>query len=68
MASSIGEVLDIESPDSYIKRPVGPMVIVKVRDISKLAGIIKIPSMSEGADTGETTTQRILFSRLPNQC
>ncbi len=68
MASSIGEVLDIESPDSYIKRPAGPMVIVEVRDISKLAGIIRIPSMSEGADTGETIAQRILYSGLPNQC
>jgi hypothetical protein len=68
MASSIGKVLDIESPNSYIKRPVGPMVTVKVRDISKLAGIIRIPSMSEGAKAGETTAQRILYSGLPNQC
>ncbi|CAK9215309.1 unnamed protein product [Sphagnum troendelagicum] len=66
--SSIGEVLDIESPDSYIKRLAGPMVIVKVRDISKLAGIIRMPSMSEGADTRETTAQRILYSGLSNQC
>ncbi len=68
MASSIGEVLDIESPDSYIKRPTGPMVTVEVRDISKLAGIIRIPSLSEGAGEGETTPQRILYSGLPNQC
>ncbi|CAM6021575.1 unnamed protein product [Sphagnum balticum] len=68
MASSIGQVLDIESPDSYIKRPAEPMVTVEVRDISKLAGIIRIPSMSEGADAGETTAQRILYSGLPNQC
>ncbi len=68
MASSIGKVLDIESPDSYIKRPVGPMVTVEVRDISKLAGIIRIPSMSEGVDAGETTAQRVLYSGLPNQC
>jgi hypothetical protein len=68
MASSIGEVLDIESSDSYIKRPTGPMVTVEVKDISKLAGIIRIPSMAEGAGPGDTTTQRILYSRLPNQC
>jgi hypothetical protein len=68
MASSIGEVLDIESPDLYIKRPVGPMVIVEVKDISKLVGIIKIPSMAEGAGPGDTTAQRILYSGLPNQC
>jgi hypothetical protein len=68
MASSIGEVLDIESPDSYIKRPVGPMITVEVKDISRLAGIIKIPSMTEGVGPGDTTTQRIFYSELPNQC
>jgi hypothetical protein len=68
MASSIGDVLDIESPDSYIKRPAGPMVTVEVKDISKLAGIIRIPSMAEGAGPGDTTTQRILYFGLPNQC
>jgi hypothetical protein len=55
MANSIGEVLDIESPDSYIKRPAGPMITVEVEDISKLAGIIRIPSMAEGACPGDTT-------------
>ncbi len=68
MASSIEEILDIELPDSYIKRPARPMVIVEVRDISKLAGIIRIPSMTEGADPGETTPQRILYFGLPNKC
>ncbi len=68
MASNIGEILDIESPDSYIKRPTGPMITVGVRDISKLAGIIKIPSMAEGARPRNTTAQRILYSGLPNQC
>jgi hypothetical protein len=66
MASSIGDVLDIESPDSYIKRPVGPMVTVEVKDINKLAEIIRIPSMAKGAGPGDTTTQRILYSGLPN--
>jgi hypothetical protein len=68
MASSIGDVLDIESPDSYIKRPAGPMVTVEVKDISKLTGIIRIPSMAEGAGPGDITAQRILYSGLPNQC
>jgi hypothetical protein len=45
MASNIGKVLEIESPNSYIKRPTGPTIIVEVRDISKLAGIIRIPSI-----------------------
>ncbi len=68
MASSIGDVFDIEFPDSYIKRPAGPMVTVEVKDISKLAEIIRIPSMAEGAGLGDTTAQRILYSRLSNQC
>jgi hypothetical protein len=68
MASSIGDVLDIESPDSYIKRLAGPMVTVEVKDISKLPGIIRIPSMVEGAGPGDTTAQKILYSGLPNQC
>ncbi|CAM6055883.1 unnamed protein product [Sphagnum tenellum] len=67
MASSIGEVLDIESPDSYIKRPAGPMVTVEVRDISRLAGIVRIPSMSEGTEADETIAQRIIYSGLSNQ-
>jgi hypothetical protein len=46
MASKLGEVLEIESVDSYMKRPAGPMVTIKVRDITKLAGYIKIPSVA----------------------
>jgi hypothetical protein len=30
MASKLGEVLDIEAVNSYIKRPAGPMVTVEV--------------------------------------
>lgn len=51
MASKLGVVLEIETTESYIKRPAGPMVKVEVevQDISKLAGFIRIPSMEEGA-------------------
>jgi hypothetical protein len=68
IASRIGEVLEIEATDSYMKRPAGPMIIVKVRDISKLARYICIPSMAEGASTKDTITQKNLYSELPNQC
>jgi ribosome-binding protein aMBF1 (putative translation factor) len=44
------------------------MVTVEVKDISKLAGIIRIPSMAEGAGPGDTTAQKILYSGLLNQC
>ncbi len=68
MARKLGEVLDIEAADSYIKRPAGPMVTIEVKDITKLAGYIRIPSMAEGASTMDTIRQRILYSGLPNQC
>ncbi|CAK9868600.1 unnamed protein product [Sphagnum jensenii] len=68
MASKLGEVLDIEAADFYINRPVGPMVMVEVQDITRLARFIRIPSMAEGAPTINTIRQRILYSGLPNQC
>ncbi len=68
MASKIGEVLEIEAVDSYIKRPVGPMITIELKDISKLPGYIRIPSMAEGSMPSDTVAQRILYSGLPNQC
>jgi hypothetical protein len=68
MASNLGEVLDIEATDSYMKISVGPMVTIEVRKISKLAGYIRIPSMVEGASAMDTIRQRILYSGLLNQC
>jgi hypothetical protein len=66
MASKLGEVLDIEVVDSYIKRPVGPMVTIEVQDITKLAGFIRISSMAEGAATTNSVKQKILYFGLPN--
>jgi hypothetical protein len=54
MASKLGEVLDIEAADSYIKRPAGPMVTIEVMDITKLVGYIRISSMAEGASATDT--------------
>jgi hypothetical protein len=68
MASKLGKVLKIETTNSYIKRPSGPMITIEVRDISKLAGYIKIPSMAKGASTNDMVAQRILYFGLPNQC
>ncbi len=68
MASKLEEVLDIEATNFYIKSPAGPMVTVDVHDISKLAGFIRISSMSERADTVNTINQKILYFGLPNQC
>jgi hypothetical protein len=68
MASKLGKVLDIKAADSYVKRPAGPMVTIETKDITKLAGYIRIPSMAEGASTTDTIRQRILHFGLPNQC
>jgi hypothetical protein len=68
MASKLGEVLDIEAADSYIKRPASPMVTIEVKDIAKLAGYIRIPSMAEGAAFTDMICQKILYSGLLNQC
>ncbi len=68
MVSKIGEVLEIESANSYIKRPAGPMITVELKDISKLPGYIRIPSMAEGAGPNDTVAQKILYAELPNQC
>jgi hypothetical protein len=68
MASKLGEVLEIEAADSYIKRPAGPMITIELRDISKLPGYLRIPSMAEGSEDTTTIAQKILYSGLPNQC
>jgi hypothetical protein len=68
MVSKLAEVLDIEATDSYIKRLVGPMVTIEVKDIAKLAGYIRIPSMAEGAAFTDMIRQKILYYGLPNQC
>jgi len=68
MASKLGEVLEIEAADSYIKRPAGPMVTIELKDISKLPGYIRISSMVEGIEDIVTIAQNFLYSGLPNQC
>jgi len=68
MASKLGKVLKIEAVDSYIKRPAGPMITIELKDISKLPGYLRIPSMAEGSEDTATIAQKILYSGLPNQC
>jgi hypothetical protein len=68
MASKLGEVLEIEAADSYIKRLARPTVTIELRDISKLPGYIRIPSMAEGTKDTITIAQKNLYSGLPNQC
>lgn len=64
MVSKLGEVLDIEAVDSYIKRSAGPMVTIEVEDIAMLAGYIRIPSMVEGPTYTDMIRQKILYTRL----
>jgi hypothetical protein len=58
MASKIGEVLEIKPQDSYIKRPINPMITVETRDIGKLAKYIRIPSMAKGSTEKDTTVKK----------
>jgi len=68
MANMVGDVMEIKPKALYMKRHVGPMITVEIRDISKLARHIHIPSMVEGATLKDTTLQKILYSSLPNHC
>jgi hypothetical protein len=54
MASKIREVLEVEPVESYVKKPTGPMRMVKIQDISKLTGHICIPSLVENATPNNT--------------
>jgi hypothetical protein len=49
MASKIGDVLEIELAESYVKKPARPMITVEIQGISRLEGHIRIPSMVECA-------------------
>jgi len=54
MASKIGEVLEIEPVESYVKRPARRMITVEIQDISRLAGHIRIPFMAESSIPKDT--------------
>jgi hypothetical protein len=44
------------------------MITIELRDISKLPGYIRIPSMVEGSEATATIAQKILYLGLSNQC
>jgi len=54
MTSKIGKVMEIELVELYVKKLVGLMITVEIRDISKLVGHIRIPLMIENATPKET--------------
>jgi len=54
MTSKIGEVLEIELVELYVKRLTGPMIMVEIRDINRLVGHIRIPLMAENATPKDT--------------
>jgi hypothetical protein len=68
MASKIGEVLEIELVESYVKRHAGPMIMVEIQDINRLVGHICIPSMAKSAIPKDTILREIMYSSMPNQC
>jgi len=68
MASKIGEVMEIELVELYMKRHAGLMITVEIQDISRLVGHICIPSMVKSATLKDTNLQKNMYLRLPNQC
>jgi hypothetical protein len=42
------------------------MITIELKDISKLPGYIRIPSMAEGTESTVTIAQNFLYSGLPN--
>jgi hypothetical protein len=66
MASKIGDVLEIELAESYVKRPATPMITMEIQDINKLEDHIRIPSMAKCATPKDTILQIIMYLGLPN--
>jgi len=54
MTSKIGEVLEIELVELYVKRFARPMITVEIQDINKLVGHIRIPLMAKNATPKDT--------------
>ncbi len=52
VAYKIGEILKIYVMDLYVKWSIGSMIIVKVSNINKLVGCIKIMSLLENVELG----------------
>jgi hypothetical protein len=50
--------------ESYVKRPVRSIIIVEIKDISRLVGHIRILSMVESATPKDIILQKILYSGL----
>ncbi len=65
--SFIGEVLHMETQESYIKHLIDFLVMVEVHDIERFAESILIPSLDPNGLVGTMTSQP-MYSRLPNQC
>ncbi len=61
MASKLGEVLEIEATDSYIKRLAGPMITIELRDISKLPSYSRISSMARSWDQWHGSTKNSIL-------
>lgn len=68
LASKIGQVFEVKSFDSHVKRPTGPVITVEVADVSKLPGCILLPSLDLKEAIDATMPQRILYLGLLNRC
>jgi hypothetical protein len=68
MVSKINEVFEIELLNSYVKQPIGPMIIVKVNDINWLVRDILIPLLNKHTKAGAIVSQQIMYLGIPNEC
>ncbi len=68
LASKIGEVIKVESFESYVKHLTGLMVTIEVVDVSRLPSNILLPLLDLKDFIDIMIFQRILYFGLPNQC
>ncbi len=61
-------MLEVESPESYIKRPASPMITIEVSNVMKLPRGILLPSLDLRDPIDAIVMQCILYFALPNQC
>lgn len=68
IALLIGEVLSIKRSGVALKQPSGPVIEVRVLDLSKLPGVIHAPKIQSGVEGITLTEYKVSYSGLHNQC
>ncbi len=61
-------MLEVESPESYIKRPASSMITIEISNVMKLPRGILLPSLDLRDPIDAIVMQCISYFGLPNQC